>query len=109
MKKLFKYPSILGFAALMIFWAAGCYQVVHVEDMAGEPIKGARVMTKYTKDQGGGTGTSATTNTWGDAFLSVSATGEPPAWLQISCDGYTVCEMVYRTGEQITVQLKPQQ
>ena len=109
MKKLFKFPSIICVAALMMFLAAGCYQVVHVEDMAGEPVKGARVATKFTKDQGGGTGPSATTNMWGDAFLSVSAAGEAPAWLQVTCDGYLGTEMLYRTGEKITVQLKPLQ
>ena len=109
MKKLFKYPSILCVVALAAFLAAGCYQVVHVQDMAGEPIKGVRVATKYSKDQGGGNGPTATTNMWGDAFLSISATGDAPAWLQITCDGFMSYEMVYRTGDKVTVELKPLQ
>lgn len=106
MKTLYK-NAILSLAALMIFCAAGCYQVVHVQDMAGEPVKDARVATKYSKDQGGGSGQWTKTNRWGDAYLPVSMTGDVPAWLQITCDGYMTCEMLYRTGDKITVDLKP--
>ncbi|HNX26826.1 MAG TPA: hypothetical protein PKK48_05400 [Phycisphaerae bacterium] len=106
---LLKHPLLLTLVVMAVFWAVGCYQVVHVQDMAGEPLKDARVMTKYSKDQGGGTGTSATTNMWGDAFLPISATGDVPAWLQISREGYMTYEMVYRTGDKITVELKPAQ
>jgi hypothetical protein len=85
---------------------AGCWQVVHVTDPHGNPIEGVNVTTTYQKGYIGPTGPSATTNSRGNAYLSVAS--EPyPLWMNYIKKGYFRSADGYTTNLKVNKVLNP--
>jgi len=93
----------LLFCTTVLLGFAGCWQIVHVTDPQGNPLEGVLVTTTFQKGYIGPSGPRGTTNSRGDALLSVSS--EPyPLWMNYakrgyfrSADGYTTNLKVYKT------------
>lgn len=90
-----------------VLFIGGCYQIVHVTDPAGDPVKGAKVMTQFASEQGGGIDKTVQTNRWGDAWLPLTDTQDPPAWILIKCQGYRTKGIAYTLDNKINVEIQP--
>jgi len=86
--------------------AAGCHQMVHIEDMQGNAIAGAQVTTQMAEGSGGGPGPSATTNRFGDAMLKRTSYSNPPLWITVYKPGYRRRGVAHSPDNKIVIQIQ---
>ncbi len=70
---MFKKLICLLFCTMILAGFAGCWQVVHVTDLHGNPIEGVRITTTYQKGYIGPSGPGGTTNKRGNAYMSIAS------------------------------------
>ena len=96
----------LLFCTTVLLGLAGCWQIVHVTDPDGNPIEGVRITTSYQDGYIGPSGPTGTTNSRGDAFLSIAS--EPyPMWMNYVKRGYFSSSDGYTTNLKVTKPLRP--
>jgi len=86
--------------------AAGCHQIVHIEDTQGQAIAGAQVITQMAEGSGSGPGPSATTNRFGDAMLKRTSYNDPPLWIIVHKPGYRRRGVAYSPDNKIVIQIQ---
>ncbi|MCK5114463.1 MAG: hypothetical protein KAR11_06845 [Phycisphaerae bacterium] len=103
---MLKKLTCLMFCATFLLVFAGCWQVVHVTDPAGNPIEGVNITTSYQDGYLGPSGPSGKTNSRGDAYISFAS--QPyPMYMNYYKKGYWRSTNGYSTNLKIQKVLKP--